>query len=271
MLHWLNKIRDALHPSARMEPGARVFANSLGMKFVYIPAGDFQMGAEEKNRAADEHERPQHRVTISRPFALSQTLVTQAMWKTVMGELPEIPFKYPGDALPVHGVSYVDAQVFIERLNLREKTRRYRLPTETEWEYAARAGTTSRYWFGEDETFADRHECFAPQGRGDKATCPEERLAGKPCPVARKKPNPWGLYDMLGNVSEWGSDWYDRDYYRHSPAKDPRGPKSGIYRSVRGGSSGLPARFGYCARRGNRLPSARFDEGFRVASSSLRH
>ncbi|WP_250528281.1 SUMF1/EgtB/PvdO family nonheme iron enzyme [Caballeronia sp. GAWG2-1] len=140
-------------------------------------------------------------------------------------------YKLPGMAeritRPDHPatVSWNDAQEFIAALNKREGGTRYRLPTEAEWEYAARAGTSTRYSFGDDERQLDR---YAWHG-GDFQT-------GGHHPVGTKQPNPWGLHDVHGNVWEWVQDWYDADYYARSPAVDPQGPQRGTRRVVRGGT-----------------------------------
>lgn len=122
-------------------------------------------------------------------------------------------------------VSWNDAQLFIERLNAKEGHQRYRLPTEAEWEYACRAGTTTAYSFGENQSQLGEYAWYD----GDFTT-------GGTHPVGHKKPNPWGLYDVHGNVWEWVQDFYSEDYYAISPQADPQGPASGDKRAVRGGS-----------------------------------
>lgn len=211
--------------------------NSVGMQFVRIEAGSFLMGASDGEREAGANERPRHRVTLSKPFYIGRYEVTQAQWETVMGSSPYMqsrsnPFYgLPGMAERVRNpdnpatVSWNDAQDFLQRLNRNEGHRRYRLPTEAEWEYAARAGTATAYSFGDDAGQLDRHAWHG----ADFAT-------GSMHPVGRKLPNPWGLYDVHGNVWEWVQDWYDAGYYARSPAADPAGPESGSGRVVRGGS-----------------------------------
>ena len=200
---------------------SRVLTNSIGMEFVLIPAGEFMMGCSDSSKACQNDAKPQHRVTISQPFYLGKYEVTQEQWKTVMGRR-EGAFK--GRKLPVEFVDWDEIQEFIRRLNEKEGTHKYRLPTEAEWEYAARAGTTSTYYFGDD-----------PAQAGEYAWC-YENSSFSTHPVGQKKPNPWGLYDMLGNVEEWVQDWYDENYYARSPSVDPPGPAVGIRRVVRGGS-----------------------------------
>jgi formylglycine-generating enzyme required for sulfatase activity len=120
----------------------KTFTNSIGMKFVLIPGGKFRMGSPDNESKRFENESPQHEVEITKPFYLGQYEVTQGQWKAVMGSNPA---NFKGDDLPVEQVSWEDVQEFIKRLNEKEKTNRYRLPTEAEWEYACRAGTHRPY------------------------------------------------------------------------------------------------------------------------------
>jgi formylglycine-generating enzyme required for sulfatase activity len=203
--------------------GKPVFlSNSIGMKFVLIPAGDFVMGSPASEPGHTMMEGPQHRVKISRPFYLQTTEVTQAQWRAIMGKNPS---HHQGcDQCPVEQVSGEDVKKFIRRLNAREKKNKYRLPTEAEWEYACRATTTTVYHFGN-----------APGRLGDHAWY-ADNSGNRTHPVAQKRPNPWGLFDMYGNVWEWCRDGYDGGYYAESPALDPPGPGEGTWQVVRGGS-----------------------------------
>jgi formylglycine-generating enzyme required for sulfatase activity len=213
------------------------YTNSIGMEFVLIPAGRFLMGSPDSDREARAFEKPQHEVSISRPFHLGRHEVTQAQWEAVMGSNPYTLdrsnpyYNLPGMAQritrPDHPatVSWNDAQEFIARLNEREGGNRYRLPTEAEWEYAARAGTTTAYSFGDNEADLGRHAWYG-----------EDFTTGGTHPVGRKASNPWGLYDIHGNAWEWVQDWFDPSYYARSPAVDPTGPAQGSERVVRGGS-----------------------------------
>ena len=126
---------------------SKTFTNSIGTEFILIPAGSFMMGADENDEEADDNEMPQHRVTLSQPFYLGKYPVTQAEWVAVMGNNPS---ENKGRNNPVESVSWNEVQTFISRLNKKEGTNKYRLPTEAEWEYAARAGTKSAYFFGDD-------------------------------------------------------------------------------------------------------------------------
>jgi formylglycine-generating enzyme required for sulfatase activity len=227
-------------------------ANSIGMEFVLIPAGEFMMGSSDADKEAFDNEKPQHRVTISQPFYLGKYTVTQAQWEAVMGSNPS---GFKGRNNPVENVSWDDVQEFIKKLNQKEGGNKYRLPTEAEWEYAARAGTTSRYSFGDDAEALGRYAWY--WGNSGKTTHP----------VGGKEPNGLGLYDMHGNVWEWVQDWYGG--YAGSLATDPRGPSSGSYRVIRGGSWIINA--GYCrsAYRGLNTPDDRDNSvGFRLAFSS---
>ena len=211
---------------------AAPLANRIGMEFVLIPAGSFLMGSPEGEGNDDEY--PQHRVNITRPFYLGKYEVTQGQWEEVMGYNPgkrrrvTLSGALTKDAVasrnaPVEPVSWDEVQEFIRRLNEREPGKRYRLPTEAEWEYACRAGTTTPWSFGD-----------TAKHKRDYAW--SEFNATTPRIVGQKRPNPWGLHDMHGNVFEWVQDRYDPAYYGRSPENDPQGPESGELRVMRGGS-----------------------------------
>ncbi len=198
-------------------PAGQPFKNSLGMEFVPIAAGTFQMGSDASEAYDDE--KPVHRVTISKPFFLGKYEVTQEEWQAVMGDNPN---NFKGTRLPVETVSWEQAQEFVKRLNAREKTTKYRLPTEAEWEYAARAGTTTAYSFGNDVSHLKNYAGYS------------DNAGGTTHPVGQKSPNAWGLHDMHGNVWEWVHDWYG--WYTAATAVDPAGPAAGSRRVHRGGS-----------------------------------
>lgn len=193
----------------------KTITNRIGMEFVLIPAGTFMMGSTE---GADD-EQPVHQVVISQPFYLGKYEVTQKQWEAVMGNNPS---GFEGDDKPVEFVSWWDIQKFIRKLNEREGGPIYRLPTEAEWEYAARAGTTTAYSFGDDSSRLDEYAWYN-KNSGDETH-----------PIGQRRPNPWGLYDMHGNVYEWVQDWYGK--YPKGPVTNPQGPSSGSNRLVRGGS-----------------------------------
>ena len=185
--------------------------SSIQMEFVLITSGTFRMGSPG-NRYRGEH--PVHTVEISRLFYLGKYPVTQAQWTAVMGSNPS---KFKGSNRPVEGVSWYDAQKFIRKLNAAAGSRKYRLPTEAEWEYAARAGSSTVYSFGNDSSQLRNYAWYVDNSNRQTH------------PVGQLKPNKWGLYDMLGNVMEWVQDWYSDEYYQNSPARDPKGPRSGSY------------------------------------------
>ncbi|MDP2218119.1 MAG: formylglycine-generating enzyme family protein [Methanolobus sp.] len=174
-----------------------VYTNSLGMEFVLIPAGEFCMGSLSDEKNWYRNERPLHKVSIMDDFFLGRYEVTQQQWTDIMGINPS---RASGDDRPVDKISWNEAQEFIRRLNEKEVTDKYRLPTEAEWEYACRAGTTSRYSFGDDEVQLSDYGWYG-----------ENESTGT-FPVGQKKPNPWGLYDMHGNLWEWVRDRYHESY-----------------------------------------------------------
>lgn len=154
------------------------------------------MGSPDNERGRYKDEGPVRKVTIKKPFYLGTYLVTQGEWKEVMKNNPSY---FKGDDLPVENVSWNDAQEFIKELN-KNSNDEYRLPTEAEWEYAAKAGTTTRYSFGNDESELDKYAWY------------DENAGDKTHPVGKKEANPWGLYDMHGNVWEWVQDELHGNY-----------------------------------------------------------
>ena len=224
--------------------------NSIGMKFVLIPSGSFMMGADLNFEDGSKDETPQHSVTISKSFYLGRYEVTQQQWVKVMGSNPS---KFKGRTKPVEQVSWDDVQRFIKKLNAKENGRYYRLPTEAEWEYACRAGTTGAYSFGDDVDQVGGYGWFDGNS-GDKTH-----------PVGQKKPNSWGLHDMHGNVWEWVQDVYKNTAYDSHAASDPIYEGSGSYRVFRGGSWYYNARILRCANRLNNSPGYRNGNlGFRL-------
>lgn len=231
----------AAPPAPQLRSGeSRVFD---GIEFVWVPAGTFRMGSTSAE--ARENERPPIRVLVHRGFWLGKYEVTQSEWRAVMGTNPA-QFSGCGPDCPVERVSWNDAQEFIGKLNARAGGSRYRLPTEAEWEYAARAGTPGdRY--GDLEAIA-----WYARNSGRKTH-----------PVGRKLANAWGLYDMLGNVWEWVEDRYGD--YPGASAMDPRGRGTRRARVGRGGSWDAIARACRASARGNGLPGNRTEMvGFRL-------
>lgn len=228
-----------------------------GIEFQWCPPGTFMMGSpeDEGSRYADE---TQHEVTITEGFWLSTYEVTQAQWVEVMGNNPVLDYfpadtPYVGDDVPVVMVSWNDVQGFLAALNAGATRATYDLPTEAEWEYACRAGTTTRFPWGDDPDLTDIDEY-----------CWYYPLSGyQTFPVGQKLPNNWGLHDTCGNVYEWCKDWYGD--YPSSPVTDPQGPATGTERVGRGGSQQVTALDCRPAQRGHGDPDARGgDAGFRL-------
>ena len=194
-----------------------------GLKYVWIPGGAFMMGRSPGDDESGGFEEPAHRVTITRGFWIGKTPVTVAAYQRFAGssgrKMPSAPTFNKGWAnenMPMVDVGWVDAQAYCAWLGAR-------LPTEAEWEYAARGGSSaSRYGNLDDIAWYNGNSGYQTHD------------------VAQKRPNGFGLYDILGNVDEWVNDWYDEDYYQKSPSQDPPGPAGGQYRVLRGGSWGDP-------------------------------
>lgn len=255
--------------------------NGIGMKLTLIPAGEFLMGsgtsAEEIARIFDskaeyfEDEFPQHRVRITQPFYMQSTEVTQGQWKSVMGSEPWDGKDYvkTGSDYAATYVSWDDAVEFCRKLSESERrsgrlttNQQYTLPTESQWEYACRAGSTTRYSFGDDESRLKDYAWF-----DDNAWDIGEKYAHR---VGQKRPNAFGLYDMHSNVWEWCQDWYEKDYYANSPGSNPSGPLSGSYRVYRGGSwNGSPQSARSAIRNGYTPDDRSSNLGFRVAISPV--
>jgi formylglycine-generating enzyme required for sulfatase activity len=194
--------------------------NGIKLELVLIPAGEFMMGSPDSDKNALLFEKPQHRVRITKPFYLGKYLVTQEQWEAVMGDNPS---HFKGPKNPVETICWNDCQKFVEKLNAKVGGGKFSLPTEAQWEYACRAGSTTRYCFGNEESGLDKYAWH------------DADSDSKPHRVGEKKPNAWGLYDMHGNLWEWCQDWYDQDYYANSPTDDPTGPSGGSNRVLRGG------------------------------------
>jgi formylglycine-generating enzyme required for sulfatase activity len=242
-------IRAELAKRPEPEPNPSTFTNSLGMEFVLIPAGAFMMGSPDSDAEAYADEKPAHRVTISQPFYLGKYPVTQAQWAAVMGDSPS---RFKGNPnRPVDNVSWDDVQAFLRKLNEREGSGKYRLPTEAQWEYACRAGTDSPRYHPDVNAIAWYDDNSNEQTH----------------PVGLKLPNAWGVYDMLGNVWEWCHD--GERTYTAGAAVDPMGPTgAGADRVIRGGSWILPAQRVRAAIRPWFDPGFHAtDRGFRCASS----
>jgi formylglycine-generating enzyme required for sulfatase activity len=171
--------------------------NSIGMEFALIPEGEFMMGSPSNEVGRYEDEGPVRRVKIPKSFYMGKYEVTQKQWRDIMGNDPS---RFNGDNLPIEQVSWNDVQKFIKKLNKKENTIKYRLPSEAEWEYAARAENSTRYFFGDDDSKLGDYAWY--HGNSE----------GRTHPVGQKKPNSWGLYDIHGNVWEWVQDKYQDTY-----------------------------------------------------------
>ena len=250
--------------------------NGVTMKLVRIPAGTFTMGSPGTELGRGSEEGPQHAVTISKPFYLGIYTVTQEQYEQVMGTNPS---SLKGAGNPVDAVSWDNAVEFCTGLS--QKTgKKVRLPTEAQWEYACRAGTTTAYNTGATLSPGQAHSDFpastATPGTRKKLTdwvrsffsAPKQPHRGLR-PVGSFKPNGFGLYDMHGNVWQLCADWYGGDYYAHSPATDPAGPESGELRVMRGGSWNYSSQYCRSASRDSNVPGFRYSyTGFRVVLDS---
>lgn len=241
--------------------------NAVGMNFVLVAPGKFKMGSNENEDGHEEDEAPLRAVTISRPFYLSVIPVTQAQFQAVMGRNPAAFRKGKGGGpdYPVETVTWFDAEQFCAKLARQSDEshlgRSYRLPTEAEWEYACRAGSSTPFSCGERLSPFDAHYLASSVLEGG--------TPGKTAPAGQFLANPFGLRDMHGNVSEWVSDWYDAIAYRDGEPVDPIGPVRGALKVVRGGSWATLAR--QCrsaARKGQNPESATNTVGFRVVMAA---
>jgi formylglycine-generating enzyme required for sulfatase activity len=277
------------------------FTNSIGMTLRLIPAGEFEMGSADPDREAGGDEKPRHRVRINRPFYLGATEVTVGQfrrfveetkyrteaersdqgghgwdsWKGAFVRNPRYTWRSPGfsqgDKNPVVLVSWNDAVEFCAWLG-RKDGGTYRLPTEAEWEYAARAGTTGTYWPGDDPEALAQVGNIA-DGSARKKHPDWKTIAAKDGYIFTsevghyQRPNPWGLHDVHGNVWEWCSDLYQARYYAVSRSNDPKGPAPGpANRVIRGGSWYNIPRTARSAHRGHFAPASQSSNlGFRVA------
>lgn len=233
--------------------------NGVTFTMVFVESGSFTMGATAEQQEPLEDEKPPHRVTLTKDFYMGETEVTQALWKAVMGFTPTASGSQwstergMGDHFPAYYISYEDVQQFISQLNSLTGAQ-FRMPTEAEWEYAARGGSKSKgYQYSGSNTLGDVAWYGGNSGRKTHA-------------VKTKKANELGLYDMSGNVWEWCSD--RKGDYSSSSVVDPTGAESGSYRVYRGGSWYASARYCRVAFRTGFSPSARNDVfGFRLALS----
>jgi formylglycine-generating enzyme required for sulfatase activity len=213
-----SKIPENFENSKTLE----IFASpSTGIEFVLIPSGEFEMGSPSKEKNEFASEFPAHKVAIKNSFYLGKSPVTQKQWKKIMGKNPS---HFKGEDHPVEMVSWIEAQKFIKKLNEKEHTNKYRLPSEAEWEYACRAGTQTNYYFGDDNSKLNEYAWYA------------ENSNGQTHPVCQKKPNSWGLCDMHGNVWEWVQDTWHENYNSSPLDGSPWEGEEDTHRASRGGS-----------------------------------
>ena len=248
-----NMVKNEL-PAAKLMAALKnvVTGPVSGMEFIYISPRSFSMGSprHESGRWANEL---QHRVRLTKGFYIQTTEVTQRQWRTIMRGNPS-GFSNCGSDCPVENIYWGEVQEFIRRVNKIEKTTKYRLPTEAEWEYACRAGNK---YFGANDNSESKLPNYAWYF---------DNSEGTPHPVALKKPNRWGLFDMQGNVSEWCNDWAGA--YSPKETIDPKGPFTGKFRIARGGNWQMSSRSCRAADRNFNLPGDRGDTiGFRLVKS----
>ena len=240
---------------------AASYGDSIGLKFTAIQPGTFRMGSSN----GQKDERPVHEVTITNTFEFGTYEVTQSQWFVVMGTTvseqlaimreavgqPNLQsVRGVGDDYPMYLVSWTESQEFISRLSERDAVYDYRLPTEAEWEYAARAGTSTEYSFGDDVDQLSDYAWYIDNAEGGTH------------PVGTKLPNAWGLYDVHGNVWEWTQDRNGK--YSRRKAVDPVGPDKGDGRSMRGGGWGNPARSQRSAHRTGNEEASRSSGGIGI-------
>lgn len=231
------------------QPDSERLTNELDMEFVHIPPGTFMMGSPEEELGRVDNEIL-HQVRLTKGFFMQTTPVTQKQWNLLVKKNPS-KFRDDGDDCPAERVSWHDVQKFIGKMNQRKNAKKYRLPTEAEWEYACRAGTDTAYYFGNDADELERYAWY------------NENSENRTHPVRQLEPNEWGLYDMHGNVWEWCLDLYGK--YSSDSVTDPGGSSSGRGRVIRGGSWYFGANYCRSALRGGSNPdNGKSNLGFRL-------
>ena len=219
-------------PESSPKAGERIVLTADGVEYAFrwCPPGEFMMGAEKFS-----WEKPIHKVKLTKGFWMLETEVTQAMWQSVMGKNPS---RFRGEKNPVENVTWDECQEFCTKLS-QMLGQQVQLPTEAQWEYACRAGTTTDYCWGDDASLLYLYGKYSEKsdlsGINWQSSTPNNSY-NRTVSVGIYKPNDWGLYDMHGNVDEFCSDYYDEEYYARSPVNDPENTTESPYRVHRGGS-----------------------------------
>lgn len=250
MFFWIKKLHKHKVPE---KIKSRIMDNMIA-----VPTGSFLMGSSQ----GEDDERPIHNVLIN-SFLFSKFPVSQAEWFAVMRTTPWEDNEHirPGDNCPVVNVDWYECREFIKRLS-HETALPFRLPTEAEWEFCCRAGTTSRFYHGNFRLGLPSNAWYYENAFKKGEMYPHES--------GLKKPNQWGFHDMMGNIYEWCSDWYGRNYYNKSPVNNPQGPRYGKYRIVRGGDWARTDYFLRVASRRYYSPHYKdCNVGFRLALTTL--
>lgn len=242
-----------------------IIIKGVNILFIMVDSGEFLMGSSRGPTKGNIDELPQHCVNINHPFWIGKFPVTIRQWELLMDNKPyeNRDFASPLKDSPVSHISWIAAKKYIEILSLRLNIP-FRLPTEAEWEYSARAGSSSRFYWGDDDSHEtiDKYTWYY-KNTGDK----NEKYSHE---VGLKLPNSFGLYDMIGNIWEWCEDWYQSDYYLDSPLYSPKGPSYGTKKVLRGGSWGDEKKYLGCSIRDSYFPEKSwYLNGFRILCSKL--
>lgn len=236
-----------------IEKSREFCVNGVRFKMIYVEGGSFMMGAADDDSEALNDEKPRHKVMLD-SYYIAETQVTQALWEAVMGSNPS---RFEGANRPVECVSWYDCQEFLKKLDALTGMQ-FRLPTEAQWEYAARGGKCSKGYK------------YAGGNNLDSIAWWDGNSNHETHDVKQKQPNELGLYDMTGNVWEWCNDWFDDSYYANSLEHNPQGPGLGYNRVVRGGSWGFDARCCCLPYRVSESPDYRYHViGLRLALPNL--
>jgi formylglycine-generating enzyme required for sulfatase activity len=241
---WVSGIASLLLCFLSMTTPTQMQRPATAIAFVRVSPGEFVMGCSNGDVECSEAEKPSHLVRITKGFEIGIFELTQGQWESVMGTNPSM---FKGPDRPVENISWLDAQEFLRKMTAKRDGYLYRLPTEAEWEFAARAGSATAY-----------------SEEPDQVGWYQENSGEQTHGVGQKKPNAWGLYDVSGNVWEWTADWYAESYYQNTPESDPAGPSSGRFHTIRGGAWVEPVENARVSKRDYFEDAADFHIGFRV-------